>query len=377
MTDLLLQTEGLTKRYGPVTVLDRVVFDVRGGEIHALLGANGAGKSTLCKIISGLIPASEGTMRINDLPFSPSNKQEAESSGVEIVQQELNLIPTLSVAENLFLSRLPSTCGWIQGKQLHRLARQALDRLGLDDIDPQEPVSLLGVGKQQMVEIAAALDRQCRLLILDEPTAALSGAETNRLFDWLAQLRRQGVGMIYISHRLDEVARIADRITVLRDGKQVCTKETSTVTTDQMVDLMSGEPKESTSVPPRSSSQRIRQEIGFSVKHLCVGWVDDVSFFVRRGERLGITGLVGSGRTELLRAIFGAEVADSGSVQIGSDSSPSVFSAPCGRGRCGNGDGHGRSQAKRLAVDSIDSRQCFPGRTQKLSLSLPLDPRNG
>jgi ribose transport system ATP-binding protein len=310
---LLLQLQGMTKRYGDVTVLGNVSMEVRAGEIHALLGANGAGKSTLCKIVSGLIPATDGTMQLEGTGFRPITKQQAEAAGVEIVQQELNLIGTLSVAENLFLTRLPSRAGVIRDRELHDQARAVLDRFGLTDVQTHTPVDSLGVGRQQMVEIATALARSCRLLILDEPTAALSGSESEQLFDHLRSLRDQGVGILYVSHRLEEVAALTDRVTVLRDGQFVATRLTGSLTTDDMVDLISGEANSSVA---EAHTSHCRNEIAISVRSLSCGMVRDVSFDVRRGERLGITGLVGSGRTELLRAIFGADVATTGEIRL-------------------------------------------------------------
>ena len=321
----LLQTRGLAKRYGDVTVLRDVSLEVRTGEIHALLGANGAGKSTFCKIISGLIPASDGSMQLDAAAYHPASKQQAEAAGVEIVQQELNLISTLSVAENLFLTRLPNFGGVLRSQRLHAESRKLLDRFGLRDVQTHTLVESLGVGRQQMVEIATALARQCRLLILDEPTAALSGSESRQLFAHLRQLAQQGVGIIYISHRLDEVAEIADRITVLRDGQFVATHTASTLSTDAMVDLMSGEV--SSNATSEHTSYR-RDEIALSVRDLNCGMVYGVTFDVHCGQRWGITGLVGSGRTELLRAIFGADVASSGEVRLSGETSGRRFTHP-------------------------------------------------
>jgi ribose transport system ATP-binding protein len=313
--DPMLVVRDLTKQYS-TTVLDRVTFDLRAGEIHALLGANGAGKSTLCRIISGLVQPTGGEMVLSGQVFAPATKQAAESVGVQIIQQELNLIPTLSVAENLMLTRLPSRGGVINHRELHRRVRCALDRFALEDVGTETLVGSLGVGRQQMVEIAAALDLDCKILILDEPTAALSASEAERLFEWLARLREQQVGIIYISHRLDEVARIADRVTVLRDGKSVCTQPTAGLTTNAMVDLMTGQRDDSAASHRHMSFTRDR--IAMRVEGLSRGeLLQDVSLEVRAGERLGIAGLVGSGRTELLRAIFGADVAQVGQVQLG------------------------------------------------------------
>jgi len=381
--DSILTVQGLTKRYA-VTVLENVCFELRPGEIHGLLGANGAGKSTLCKIISGLVAPTAGSMSLASQMYSPSNKQTAESVGVQIVQQELNLIPTLSVAENLFLGRMPHVAGVILQQELQRRARVALERFGLDSIDPKMMVSRLGVGYQQMLEIAGALDRPCRVLILDEPTACLSAGETARLFERLTQLAQDGVGIIYISHRLDEVATICQRVTVLRDGRVVCTRDTHNLTTAMMVELMSGVNGEqceasrsltlescsdenvgaqhSASIqrifsssplysgekgadhnisirPPRPplpetgrggeewllGSSPIATELSDRPVLLKVegltrkGVVNDVSFELHAGERLGIAGLVGSGRTELLRLLFGADHADAGWIRLSPD----------------------------------------------------------
>ncbi len=321
----LLKTEALTKEYS-TRVLDGVAFELYAGEIHGLLGANGAGKSTLCKIIAGLLLPTSGTMQLCGSDYIPSSKQAAENAGVQIVQQELNLIATLSVAENIFLNRLPSRFGIVQTKQLQERARKALDRFGLVDITTDALVSSLGVGQQQMLEIASALDRNCRLLILDEPTAALSATETRRLFTWLHELRQRGIGIIYISHRLSETAEITDRVTILRDGKHVATYATKDVTTHRMVELMSGK-QHSPLVANRPSYRQER--IALRVENLTrLPQVKNISFSVHRGERLGISGLVGSGRTELVRAIFGADLAESGFVFLGDDPSAYRFSHP-------------------------------------------------
>ncbi len=324
--DPLLQVTGLTKRYANVAVLNQCDLQVRAGEIHALLGANGAGKSTLVKLVAGLIRPSAGTMTLAGSPYAPTSKQAAEAAGVEIVQQELNLIPTLSVAENLLLSRLPTVLGiMIDHRQLMSRARSALERVGLMDVDPRAPLSELGVGQQQLVEIAAALDRDCRLLILDEPTAALSSGESAVLFERLNQLRDDGVGMIYISHRLEEITSLSDRITVLRDGRYVGTWKQDELSADELV----RQTTDSVAVSDSHvfESWRTDQPL-LEVDRISCGIVQDVSFSVSRGERLGITGLVGSGRTELLRAIFGADIATSGQVITGHDRTPQRFHHP-------------------------------------------------
>jgi ribose transport system ATP-binding protein len=335
MSTPLLATSKLTKRYGNVTVLDDVALEIRGGEIHALIGANGAGKSTLCKIISGLTERSAGTMTLEGRPFTPAGKRDAEQHGIQIIQQELNLIPTLSVAENLMFTRLPHRLGLLRQKALHHRAADMLQRFGLGDVDSHQAVGTLGVGRQQMIEIAAALDRRCKLLILDEPTAALSANETEQLFEHLQRLRTEGVGMVYISHRLDEIKQHADRITVLRDGKLVGTFDNHALSTDQMVEKMGGEPARAHAPRIHSKPNRATAKPpALRVERLCSGMVQNVSFQVDQGECFGITGLVGAGRTELLRAIFGADVAQSGTVSLAGQP-PTRFTHPSRAVRAG------------------------------------------
>ena len=356
-----LRARGLTKIYS-VPVLEEVDFELRHGEIHALLGANGAGKSTLCRILAGLTDPTQGSMTLDGHSYAPQNKGAAERAGVQIVQQELNLIPTLSVAENLFLNRLPSRWTVIDRRVLRERARRALERLGLNDISAREPVENLGVGRQQLVEIASALDRDCRVLILDEPTAALSAAETDRLFEQLDQLRRAGVGIIFISHRLDEVTRLADRVTVLRDGRRVGTRATDGLSTNRMVSMMTGEqagvrsatetkndgdpPENPARIAGRAANGDCPARPVLRVENLSrPPHFQDVSFSVVGGQRLGIYGLVGSGRTELLRAIFGADVAQSGAVYLGDDPAPHRFTHPR------------QAVARRIAMVTEDRKQ--------------------
>lgn len=327
-----LEIRGLCKDYA-VRVLDEVDFDLYRGEIHALLGANGAGKSTLSRIIAGLLPASAGTMRLHNRVYAPRQKQEAEAAGVEIVQQELNLVPTLTIAENLFFTRLPQRWGRIRQTELRQRAAVALQRVGLGSLPPDRLVEELGVGHQQLVEIATALDRDCRVLILDEPTAALSGAETETLFTWLDRLRQQGVAILYISHRLDEVARLADRITVLRDGRRIDSRTAEHLDSEAMIRLMTGESSEASAASFRSFAT---PDPIFQVHGLCrADRVQDVSFSLHAGERLGIAGLVGSGRTEFLRTLFGADRADTGMLRWGTDRPRAPYRHPAAAVRDG------------------------------------------
>ena len=311
----LLKVTGLQKRY-TVPVLADFSFDLRRGEVHALVGSNGAGKSTFAHILSGLTARDGGDIQLEGRPYDPASKREAERAGVIMVMQELNVIGTLSVAENMFLNRLPRRGGFVRFTGLHEESCQALARVGLGGLDPATPAGLLGVGQQQLVEIAGALSQNCRLLILDEPTAALTGPEIEQLFANIRRLQGEGVGTIYVSHRMDDIRRIADRITVMRDGRPVATHNTGAVTPAALVREMVGH-----ALPERrGAAGRPIGEVALSVRNLRAGnRVRDISFEVRRGEVLGIAGLVGAGRTETLRAIFGADAKDTGEILVGGE----------------------------------------------------------
>lgn len=317
-----IRCSGIGKSYA-VPVLVDVSFECRPGEVHALIGANGAGKSTLAKIMCGLARPDAGTMTFDGMPYTPTGKPDAEAAGIHIVHQELNLIGTLTVAENLFFARLPRRLGVVDRRRLRSDAREALARVDLAKLDPDTPVARLGVGVRQQLEIAAALAQRCRLLILDEPTAALMDPQIERLFEHIRRLRTEGVSLIYVSHRMDEIRRIADRVSVLRDGRLVATREAADLAPEEAVRLMAGCDVES-AVPATRSSGPVR----LRVRNLSRGKVvRNVSFDVHGGEILGIAGLVGSGRTELLRAIFGADRADAGTVEVG-DALPRRFRSP-------------------------------------------------
>ncbi len=330
MPDPMLQTFQLSKSYSGVTVLDRADLSIKPGHVHALLGANGAGKSTLSRIIAGLIPATTGTMQFLGLPHQPRNKRDAEQAGIEIVQQEFNLLPTLTVAENLFLRDLPRRFGMLQKRKLVQAAKALLGSFGLSDLDPNLPLSRLGVGQQQMVEIAAAFARQCKLLILDEPTAALSQRETDLLFAQIKRLQADGNSILYISHRLDEIQQICDQLTILRDGMVVKTADVDQIDKAEIIRWMSGN-EGTTTINSKSCEFKPTAKdstVGLRVDRLCSGPVRNVSFEARRGKPFGITGLVGSGRTRLLHAIFGAVPIESGQIYIGNQSSPCKLRSP-------------------------------------------------
>lgn len=307
---VLLKIDDICKTYA-VPVLSNISLEIKKAEVHAIVGENGAGKSTLCKIISGIVNPDSGRMFLNDAPYSPRNKRDAETHGVRFVMQELNVIPTLTVAENIFLNEMPHRFGWIDRKRLNDKARRILSQIGMESIAPETKVSDLGIGKQQMVEIAAGISANCSLLILDEPTAALTDVEVEHLFEQIRKLKQSGASIIYISHRLEEVMQISDRITVLRDGKLIATDVASSFTIDKIVELMVGRELS----PIQSESAKESGSPLLEVRNLNAGSkVKNVSFGLKEGEILGFAGLMGSGRTETMRAIYGADKMISGSI---------------------------------------------------------------
>ncbi len=311
----LLSIDAVGKDY-TATVLDNVTLALNAGEVLALTGENGAGKSTLSKIICGLESATRGGMRLGGQTYTPTSRRDAEQHGVRMVMQELGLIPTLSVAENLLMGRLPHRAGWLRRDALHAAASQQLAKIGLTHIDPATPVSALGIGQQQMVEIARNLHDDTRILVLDEPTAMLTPRETNYLFDQIAHLTARGVAIIYVSHRLEELRRIADRAAVLRDGRLVDVLPMAGLSEDALVQRMVGRSVNDQEDRPR----RTAGPVVMGVKGIGRGTaVQDVSLELRAGEVFGIAGLVGSGRTELLRLLFGADRADRGTVTLYGD----------------------------------------------------------
>jgi ribose transport system ATP-binding protein len=297
-----IQLRGVSKAFGPVQVLDRVDLTLAGGEIHALMGENGAGKSTLLKILSGSHRADTGEIRIDGELVYIASPRAAISLGIAIIHQELNLIPQLSVTDNVFLGRERTRFGVLERERMRTETTDLLARIGALRIDPRQPAGALSVGRQQLVEIAAALSRQARVLIMDEPTASLTDHEIETLFSIMRKLKAQGVAIVYVSHRLEEVFRICDRISVLRDGRFVGERSIAQTTFDEIVQLMVGrELKER--FPRRAvtpGAVRLRVE-GLADG----GRIRDISFDVHAGEVLGIAGLVGAGRTRVLRTLFG------------------------------------------------------------------------
>ena len=320
---MLLQIRDIRKRFGGAVALDGVSFDLAAGEIHALLGENGAGKSTLIKILGGVHAPDSGEIHIDDAPVAIRDVGDATRLGIRLIHQELALAPNLTVAENLFLGREPAWHGLLLKRRLFEEAGALIADLGFHEIqDVGVRVSDLSVARQQLVEIARALSQQARILVLDEPTAALSEVETAALFERLQKLRSQGVGMIYISHRLDEIGRLADRVTVLRDGKSIGTQKAGGIQRAQLVQWMVG--RELKHHYPRPTSRP--GAVVLRVRDLRGPHVAGVSFELRAGEILGLAGLVGAGRTELARVLFGLEPATSGEIQI--DGKPVLIANP-------------------------------------------------
>ncbi|MCX6924271.1 MAG: sugar ABC transporter ATP-binding protein [Verrucomicrobia bacterium] len=309
----LLRLTGVEKRFGGVVALAGVDFDLRAGEVHALLGENGAGKSTLIRILGGIHQPDGGEILFAGRQVEILDVVGADRLGIRLIHQERSLAPNLSVAENIFLGREPRRWGLLDRPQLICAAKRLRDELDLPEIgDVCVPVGDLSVPQQQLVEIARALSVKARILVLDEPTASFSEAETERLFIILRRLREQGVAIIYISHRLEEIQRLADRITVLRDGRSVGTQDATTLRQDELIRWMVGrDVKDHYMRPPHRPGA-----VALTVRHLCNERVNDVSFEVRYGEVIGFAGLVGAGRTELARALFGIEPAQSGTILV-------------------------------------------------------------
>jgi ribose transport system ATP-binding protein len=314
--EYIIETKNLCKSYGAVQVLKDVSLGIRPGEVLALAGENGAGKSTLIKIISGAETRSSGEILIHGSPAEICSPKDAERLGISTVYQEFNLVPALSVAENIFLGDEPvkNSLGFVDWKMMFARSEELFSRLGMKSLDPRRRVRDFGVAQKQMVEIAKAVHRNARGIIMDEPSATLTGVEIRTLFALISDLKARGVGVMYISHRLDEIFELADRVAVLRDGALIDVRPTKEVTREMLIALMVG--REVDTSMHRTSSAR-RDAVVLSVKEMsAAGFVKDISFDLHEGEVLGIFGLVGSGRTELARAIFGADKRDSGEVSI-------------------------------------------------------------
>ncbi len=310
---LLLEATGITKQFPGTLALDNVQLELRTGEIHAVVGENGAGKSTLMKILSGVHTADSGVIRFLGRPVSPASPREALVLGIAIVHQELSVVPPLTVAENIYPGRLPTNrFGMVRYGALFEDARRALADLNVD-VDPRAPLSTLSIANQQLVEITKALTSHCKVLILDEPTSALTEREAEVLFALLRRLASEGVGILYISHKLSEIFALADRVTVLRDGKYIGTANIADITPDDVIRMMVG--RELGEMYPEKNPERgvpLLEVRGLRLP----GQRTRSGFSLYRGEVLGFAGLIGSGRSELARAIFGADPKEEGEIVL-------------------------------------------------------------
>ena len=314
MGDVILTMKGIDKSFPGVHALDHVDLEVRKGEVHALMGENGAGKSTLMKVLTGIYHKDAGTITYEGKEVEFTNPREAQDAGIVIVHQELNMMGHLTVAQNIFIGREYMNGKLIDDKKMNEEAKKLFDQLGIN-IDPKETMSLLTVGKQQMCEIAKAISHDAKVIIFDEPSAALTEAEIEELFKIIRDLRDKQMGIVYISHRMDEIKVITDRVTVMRDGGYVGTLITKDSTKDDIINMMVGrviyeDPKTESQVAPDAP-------VVLKVEHLNAGrMVKDVSFELHKGEILGFSGLMGAGRTETARALFGADPKDSGDIYV-------------------------------------------------------------
>ena len=314
MGDVILTMKGIDKSFPGVHALDHVDLEVRRGEVHALMGENGAGKSTLMKVLTGIYSKDSGTITFEGKEVEFTNPREAQDAGIVIVHQELNMLGHLTVAQNIFIGREFMKGKFIDDKKMNEEARKLFDQLGID-IDPTETMSRLTVGKQQMCEIAKAISHDAKVIIFDEPSAALTEAEIEELFKIIRDLRERQLGIVYISHRMDEIKVITDRVTVMRDGGYVGTLITKDCTKEDIINMMVGRVIYE---DPKTESQVAKDApVVLKVEHLNAGrMVQDVSFELHKGEILGFSGLMGAGRTETMRALFGADPKQSGDIYI-------------------------------------------------------------
>ncbi len=313
MNNYILEMKGIYKTFGGIVALNHVDFFLRRGEIHALVGENGAGKSTLMKVLSGAYKQDSGEIIFEGEKLSIRNPSDSLKKGISVIYQEFMLAPDLSVAENIFIDKLAEKRSIINWKKVNTSAKELLSSLGFSDINPEEKVANLSVAYQQVVEICKCLSRNSKILVFDEPTAVLTVAESEKLFSIIDQLKNNNVSIIYISHRLEEIFRLADRISVFKDGVNISTTEKNNISIDELVLLMVG--REISQMFPEHNHQ-IGEEV-LKVNNFSISKNQKpINFSVKRGEILGFSGLVGSGRTEIMRAIFGADSFNDGEVYI-------------------------------------------------------------
>lgn len=314
--DLVLCMEGMTKRFGATRALEGVDFDLRRGEVHALVGENGAGKSTLIKILSGAVRPDRGKIWLAGQRFMPAGPTESRRAGISVIYQELNLAPHLTVEENIMLGREWQTCGFVKRRKMREKVREVLSLVHHQEIAPDVLVQELSMAARQIVEIARALAEQARILVMDEPTSSLTGEDSQRLFGIIRRLKSQGVSIIYISHFLEEVKEVADRITVLRDGQKVGSGRSEEISLEGIIGMMvGGEVKEMFPQVAHQPGAEALLTSDLKGRRMQAG----VTLSLLRGEILGIAGLVGSGRTEFLRAVFGLDMVEGGWVRVGGD----------------------------------------------------------
>src|SRR5579863_4964050 len=322
----LFRLEGVSKRYGGVRALEKADLIVEAGRVHAILGENGAGKSTLIKIIAGVVEPDEGSMHLEGREVRFARPAEANAAGIACIFQELSLIPDLSVADNIVIANPPERYGLIDRRRQREIAEEALARAGAEDIPPLAPVKDLALSRRQIVEIAKALARKPRLLILDEATSALTAADVTRVFAVLKRLRSEGLALLYISHRMHEIAELADECTVFRNGRNVATYVAGSKTDNEVVELMIGR-EYSHVFPPKSPAKSSDEPPVLDVRKLSWGQrLRDISLTAGAGEVVGLGGLDGQGQRELLLALFGVLMGVSGEILI--DGKPTPINSP-------------------------------------------------
>jgi ABC-type sugar transport system ATPase subunit len=355
----LLELRGITKAFGGFRVLEGVDFDIRPAEIHALAGENGAGKSTLMNIVSGVLTADSGTMHWDGGQVQVRTPREAQNLGIAFVHQELALAPELTAAENIFLGRHPADRGWVRWREIHERARQLTDELG-HDIDPRRRVLELSLAQRQLIEIARALAFRSRLIIMDEPTAPLTGKDAEGLFRTIRTLRDKGVSVIYISHRLREIFEVTDRVTVMRDGRRVFTRDTSATSPDDLVRAMVGEELKARLTETTQLAAQQGQSEALRIEGA-------LNLTVRHGEVVGLAGLAGAGRTELLEWLFGAMAGSDSRILV--NGVPVNIRTPRDAIRHGMGLVPDDRKAKGLVLGaSLADNIALPGRRDRLFL---------
>lgn len=307
----ILEVKNLTKNFGGITALDNVSFSIYPGEVHALLGENGAGKSTLIKVLSGALNPDSGELFIKDKKFESLTPDLSFKLGISVIYQELNLAENLSVAENIFLGSEIKNNLFVNDTEMKQKTEELLDELGVE-IDPDIPVNRLSVSYSQVVEIAKAISKQMEVLIMDEPTSSLSGNEVKLLFQLIERMRDKGAAIIFVSHKLEEIFRIADKVTVLRDGNHIDTLDINTTDREELIELMVGRKLEET-FPDKKNS---KGNTLLRVEDLSSPEVKDISFSLKKGEIIGLAGLVGAGRTEVARVLFGVDKKLSGQIYL-------------------------------------------------------------